>query len=145
MRLWSLHPSYLDSKGIVALWRESLLARSVLRGKTKGYRNHPQLERFRCHRSPVSAINNYLRAIAAEAADRGYHFEHSRIGPVRDDGLLTVTTGQLEFEVAHLRTKLLNRAPGELRRLPTNEKVMPHPLFVVREGLVESWEKTANR
>ena len=95
MRLWSLHPSYLDSKGIVALWREGLLARAVLRGVTKGYRNHSQLERFRAHAAPLSAINNYLRAIASEATARGYRFDRSRIGPVRDRGPLTVTTGQL--------------------------------------------------
>jgi hypothetical protein len=33
MRIWSLHPKYLDSKGLVALWRESLLAKNVLRDK----------------------------------------------------------------------------------------------------------------
>ena len=60
MRLWTLHPRYLDAAGLVALWREGLLARAVLRGKTRGYRHHPQLERFRCHASPRSAINRYL-------------------------------------------------------------------------------------
>ena len=39
MRLWSLRPKYLDSQGLVALWREGLLAQAVLRGKTRGYRN----------------------------------------------------------------------------------------------------------
>jgi len=43
MRIWSLHPKYLDSKGMVALWREALLAKQVLLNKTKGYKNHPQL------------------------------------------------------------------------------------------------------
>lgn len=38
MRLWVSHPKYLDCKGLVALWRESLLARKVLKGKTKGWR-----------------------------------------------------------------------------------------------------------
>ena len=32
MRLWSLHPCYLDPAGLVAVWREGLLARAVLRG-----------------------------------------------------------------------------------------------------------------
>ena len=36
MRLWSLHPRYLDAKGLVALWREGLLAQAVLKGQTKG-------------------------------------------------------------------------------------------------------------
>jgi len=47
MRLWSLHPAYLDARGLGALWREGLLAQAVLRGKTRGYRSHPQLERWR--------------------------------------------------------------------------------------------------
>jgi hypothetical protein len=37
---------YLDGRGLVALWREALLAQAVLRGRTRGYR-HPQLARFR--------------------------------------------------------------------------------------------------
>ena len=28
MRLWSLHPKHLDPQGLVARWREGLLARS---------------------------------------------------------------------------------------------------------------------
>lgn len=38
MRLWTLHPKYLDPKGLVALWRETLLAQRVLAGRTRGYR-----------------------------------------------------------------------------------------------------------
>ena len=41
MKLWSIHPKYLDAKGLVALWREALLAQKVLDGKTEGYKNHP--------------------------------------------------------------------------------------------------------
>ena len=32
MRLWSLSPRYLDVKGLVAVWREGLLADAVLLG-----------------------------------------------------------------------------------------------------------------
>lgn len=46
MRIWSVHPSLLDAKGLVACWRETLLAQKVLQGLTKGYKNHPQLDRF---------------------------------------------------------------------------------------------------
>ena len=52
MRLWTLHPRYLDARGLVALWREALLAQKVLRGKTRGYRAHPQLQRFREQADP---------------------------------------------------------------------------------------------
>ena len=27
MRIWTLHPEYLDGRGLTALWRETLLAR----------------------------------------------------------------------------------------------------------------------
>ena len=67
MRLWSLHPGYLDSQGLVALWREALLAQKVLAGKTRGYKNHPQLERFKAHPHPPQAIAAYLVSVWEEA------------------------------------------------------------------------------
>ena len=66
MRIWSLHPQYLDARGLVALWREALLAQSVLRGATRGYRQHPQLVRFRRRPSPTGAIAEYLRAVCVQ-------------------------------------------------------------------------------
>lgn len=143
MRLWSLHPFYLDAKGLVALWREGLLARAVLRGKTKGYRNHPQLERFRAHPAPISAINHYLKAVADEADQRGYRFDRSRLGPVRDRSTLQVTDSQLAFELEHLRAKLTRRSPADLRRLSEGTSVQAHPLFRVRSGPIEPWERGA--
>lgn len=141
MRLWSLHPSHLDQKALVAVWREGLLARAVLRGATVGYRNHPQLQRFREHPAPLSAINNYLRDIANEAEARGYNFDRSKIGPVRSHTGLSVTIGQLQFEVEHLRKKILARAPQEIFRLQ-KRRIAAHPLFSVSEGGIASWEKT---
>jgi Pyrimidine dimer DNA glycosylase len=143
MRLWTLHPRYLDAKGLVALWREGLLAKHVLAGKTRGYRHHPQLARFRAHPAPVSAINHYLAAIATEADERGYRFDRARIGPVRNPTLLSVNNGQLAFELAHLRAKLAARAPADLARLPSETAIRPHPLFVVQAGPIEPWEKGA--
>ena len=100
MRLWSLHPSLLDQKGLVALWREALLAQKVLQGRTKGYRSHPQLDRFR-QKTPVTTISAYLWAIHDEASRRGYSFESSKIARKRQPKTLTVTVGQLEFEFEH--------------------------------------------
>src|SRR5215467_3185960 len=79
MRLWSIHPKYLDSKGLVALWRESLLAKNVLENKTKGYKNHPQLLRFKQARDPVNCINQYLFEIYNEAKRRNYSFDKKKI------------------------------------------------------------------
>jgi hypothetical protein len=141
--LWSVHPSYLDQKALVAVWREGLLARAVLRGATRGYKNHPQLERFRDHAAPVSAINHYLLHIFDEASVRGYTFDRSKIGPIRNREKLIVTSAQLAFELAHLKRKVQSRAPGELHRLPTDATLRPHPLFSVRKGKIEPWEKGA--
>jgi hypothetical protein len=71
IRLWSVHPKYLDARGLVALWREALLAQAVLSGRTRGYRHHPQLHRFRGHSGPRGAIAEDLRGVHAEAMSRG--------------------------------------------------------------------------
>src|ERR1044071_7640406 len=105
MRLWSVHPRYLDPQGLVALWREALLARAVLRGATDGYRHHPQLERFRSHPLPRYAINAYLNAIHNEASSRRYAFDRGKVGPVRSIESIAVTRGQLEYEWQHLLRK----------------------------------------
>lgn len=143
MRLWSLHPSCLDQKALVAVWREGLLARAVLRGATRGYVHHPQLQRFRDHPAPVSAINSYLRVIALDAASRGYNFDRSRLGPIRNRQKMSVTDGQLEFEWTHLRNKIRSRAPDALKRLPARKSVQPHSLFSKIIGGIEVWEKGA--
>jgi hypothetical protein len=98
MRLWSLHPQYVDSKGLVALWREGLLAQAVLVGKTIGYKHHPQLVRFLQSSSPRKYIAAYLRPIHDEAVRRGYHFDEKKIGRGSTVKPLLVTRGQLEYD-----------------------------------------------
>ncbi|MCA9391979.1 DNA lyase [candidate division WWE3 bacterium] len=141
MRLWSIHPQYLDTKGLVAVWREGLLAKAVLEGKTKGYTNHPQLIRFQQNDSPLLAINQYLHAIVDEADARGYNFDRTKLRNTVDVNELTVTVGQLNYELEHLRKKLTLRAPHELERIVKVETITPHPLFRIIEGDVEEWEK----
>jgi hypothetical protein len=80
VRLWTVHPKYLDARGLVAVWREGLLARAVLRDRTLGYRHHPQLARFRARPDPVACLNAYLRVIYAEALGRGYRFDAAKSG-----------------------------------------------------------------
>jgi len=139
MRLWSLHPSLLDRAALVALWREGLLAQKVLLGKTRGYRFHPQLDRFRAARDPVAAIATYLRAVQREAAKRGYKFNAAKIVAKRVRISLTVTTGQLSFERAHLVSKLRRRDRAALRRLNLC-RLEPHPMMRVVRGRIEVWE-----
>jgi len=142
MRLWSLHPKYLDPQGLVALWREALLARAVLRGETKGYRHHPQLARFASHPSPRSAINAYLRVVYEEAVERGYDFDRGKIGPSRSVARIVVPRGQVLYEWQHLLGKLSTRSPTIHARWREIEKPANHPLFRVRPGPVAEWERT---
>ena len=142
MRLWSLHPRFLDSRGLVALWREGLLARAVLSGQTRGYRHHPQLERFRKMVDPLSAVDAYLSEVVAEADARNYRFDRSKIRFERvDESLMTVTEGQLFYEWDHLNRKLAER---DLRRLEQQRKTVPEPspFFRVVPGPTADWEKT---
>jgi len=141
MRLWSLHSKYLDHQGLVALWREALLAQAVLRGETRGYRNHPQLDRFKNNSAPLAAISLYLKAIHAEAEMRGYSFDKSKIKPTRKAVTLTVTSGQIAHEWAHLLVKLKERNPALYRKWLSTEVPEAHPMFKVQAGEVEPWER----
>ena len=146
MRLWSLHPRYLDGKGLVACWRESLLAQKVLAGSTKGYRNHPQLIRFRAAADPMAAIGAYLDGLAVEADGRGYRFNTDLIvSPVAATAArILVTEGQLDYERQHLLAKLAVRDPDRRHQLtPGTTGAVPdaHPLFRVIGGPVEDWER----
>ena len=141
MRLWTLHPKYLDPQGLVALWRESLLARAVLRGETKGYRHHPQLHRFQAHAWPKSAINAYLAAVLSEAEARGYSFNRKKVGPVRGRVRISSTAGQVGYEWQHLMRKLRARNPILYRKWRRAGTPEPHPIFKVVSGPVEDWER----
>ncbi|MGC1272169.1 MAG: pyrimidine dimer DNA glycosylase/endonuclease V [Planctomycetaceae bacterium] len=143
MRLWTLHPRYLDTKGLVALWREGLLAQTVLQGATKGYRHHPQLTRFREVPEPHAAIATYLKAVLEEAAAREYTFDASKIAAVRFAGTLDETDGQLLYEWRHLCSKLERRDPERHARQRSIATPVPHPLFRVVPGDVRDWERVS--
>lgn len=163
MRIWSLHPSLLDRRALVACWRETLLAQKVLRGLTRGYTNHPQLIRFRAHPQPLEAVAAYLSGLADEADARGYSFNCALIGagesvgkncadkvenPYASVARIPVPLGQLEYELAFLRHKVAGRDPEWEHRL--SERLTArgelaaraHPLFEVVPGAIEPWEKT---
>lgn len=142
MRLWSLHPRYLDRQGLTACWREALLAQAVLTGGTRGYQRHPQLDRFRRTTDPVAAIGAYLEAVRGDAQRRGYRFDSSRVVRSVSVEPVPVTDGQLALERRHLAAKLAHRSPGLLAALPA--EVDAHPMFVVRPGDVEPWERATS-
>ena len=141
MRIWSLHPKYLDSKGLVALWREALLAKNVLEGKTVGYVNHPQLSRFKQVKEPVKSINQYLSCVYQEARARGYNFNKNKIEWEFKPTTMTVTSGQLHYETIRLLNKLKIRDTIRYKELFYETKIKTHPLFKLVEGDVEEWEK----
>jgi hypothetical protein len=141
MRLWSLHPRYLDPPGLVALWREALLAQAVLAGRTRGYRHHPQLARFAAQPEPAATIGAYLTLVHAESLTRGYRFDAARIDRPGTLAPLSVRRGQLAFEWSHLQAKLALRSPAHALLWQGLEQPEPHPLFVVRAGAVEPWER----
>ena len=140
MRIWSIHPKYLDTKGLVALWRETLLAKCVLEGKTKGYRNHPQLERFKQADQPLDAINHYLSVVYNEAFTRGFHFNSNKIDWNFAPSKMVVTTGQIEYETKHLLKKVKKRDAVKFEDLNQVYDFEPHPMFEIVEGTIEKWE-----
>ena len=141
MRLWSIHPKYLDRIGLVALWRESLLAQKVMKGETRGYKHHPQLLRFRAHPDPVGAIAMYLKDIWVESKRRGYDFDAGKIGKVSVMNKIPVTRGQLEYEFEWLCFKLKSRCHQKYLELLSSKEIECHPLFEVIDGGIEGWEK----
>ena len=140
MRIWSIHPRYLDAKGLVALWRETLLGKNVLENKTKGYRNHPQLLRFRKSEHPLDSINYYLKVVYDEAMIRDYHFDKNKIGCFTNNCREPVTRGQIHYEFNHLLTKLKARDNMRYSIFSKIKEPDLHPFFFITEGEIENWE-----
>ncbi len=140
MRIWSVHPKYLDSKGLVALWRETLLAKKVLEGNTKGYKNHSQLIRFKALDDPNNAINYYLSEIYAHSLERGYNFNQDKFDKNAYPITMQVTDKQLAYEFAHLLNKLEVRDKPRFEELQSLSKIEPHPMFQVVKGERADWE-----
>ena len=140
MRIWSIHPKYLDTKGLVALWRETLLAKHVLQGKTKGYRNHPQLHRFKQTDKPVDGINQYLATVYNEALRRSDNFDKEKIDWNFEPIIMNVTYGQMKYETEHLLNKPKIRDQEKFERLKNIKKVEQHPMFKIIKGDIEKWE-----
>lgn len=137
-----MHPRHLDRQGLIACWRETLLAQKVLAGESRGYTRHPQLERFRDASDPVATVGAYLEQLASEADDRGYRFDRSRIRRAGVNvALIDVTDGQLALEWGHLRAKLASRSPEVLARWQDLAMPDPHPLFRAVAGPPASWER----
>ena len=143
MRIWSLHPSYLDWMGLGAQWREGLLAQKVAEGKTKGWRNHPQLDRFNYHSKPMEAVGFYLKELHVESLKRGYKYNYSKIlFPDAVVDLIDLTFGQLQYEFILLQGRLKVRSPEKYEENNGIKELQAHTLFNVVPGLPEKWEKS---
>jgi len=142
MRLWSISPKYLDRQGLLAVWREGLLAKHVLEGKTKGYKNHPQLIRFKDSKDALAYINNYLLTIYKEAENRGYKFSLNKLdGLKKISNHIRVSTSQVTYEFNHLLNKLKLRDTARYEEYKNIKNIEVNNLFEVVEGEIEKWEK----
>ena len=143
MRLWTINFKYLDAKGLVALWREALLAKNVLAGLTKGYKNHPQLDRFYAHKNAPAAINAYLAEVYAQACARGYKFDAAKAGEFDERNLakIAVSRRQIEYEFAFLQEKLKSRDRVVYERNLSVKKIEIASIFKEVDGGIEPWEK----
>ena len=140
MRLWRLDPSYLDGIGLIAAWREALLGKSAL-VKKQAYYNHNNLIDFKAYSDPINQMNWFLFYIWIESLNRHYKFDESKIGRLHPYTKMQVTTGQVEYELRHLKHKLIERSPSELPRLLQYDTIKAHRLFVITDGPVMPWEK----
>jgi hypothetical protein len=141
MRIWSIHPKYLDLKGLLAVWREGLLAQKVLMNKTKGYKYHPQLFRFKCEQNPIAAIGTYLMQIYEESNRRGYNFDKTKIIKSYFKKKIIVTSGQIIFEWEHFKSKVRIRNPIIYKQIKDIKKPNLNPIFINKYGKIEKWEK----
>lgn len=141
MRLWSISTIYLDRVGLVALWREALLARAVLKGETRGYKNHPQLVRFKQLKDPISGINAYLETVYEESQKRKYKFSENKLEKTDFKEKINVSKGQINFEFNHLLNKLKTRDKGRYKQLKNRKTIGPNCLFEVKDGDIDIWEK----
>lgn len=141
MRIWSIHPKYLDNIGLIACWRETLLAKHVLLNLTKGYKNHPQLLRFKNSSSAIDYINFYLNELYIEAKNRNYNFDKSKIGEFKNNlEKINITNKQVEYEFEHLLSKLKIRSKERYEEIKNIKNIEINNLFKIIPGEIESWE-----
>lgn len=116
MRIWSVHPKYLDTKGLLGQWREALLCRAVLEGKTKGFTKHPQLIRFRQHPQGLDILADYLAIVYDEGIKRGFKMDRSKIGESSID-----YTSSLPQHSLHEKKSTTSSKTGMKKALGRNE------------------------
>jgi len=134
MRVWIVHPKYLDCKGLVALWRETLLARKVLKGKTKGWRNHPQLNKLKNHKNSVAAVNTYLLYVWKESEKRCYKFNKRKIEKNFTKKKIKIPKKEVISDFEELKNKLKKRDPKRYREIVKVKKIEVNPIFIINKN-----------
>ncbi|MEM2082172.1 MAG: hypothetical protein QXK34_00330, partial [Candidatus Bathyarchaeia archaeon] len=73
-----------------------------------------------------------------------YKFNPYKIEPIKLTERMTVTRGQLGFELSHLLKKLEKRDKKKFKELKnlTICDIEPNPIFKVINGGVEAWERS---
>lgn len=161
MRLWTIHPSFLDQKGLCGLWRETLVGLKALeKGPGAPWYNHPQLARFKVYPNGLAMLAEYAEHVLDEGHKRGYNFNTALLEPYLElyemnfDGCIMVTKGQFDYEVEHFIRKLASRdemryqlymekmGPRSLYQ-PKIEVFVPNPVFRIVDGPIEVWEKVS--
>lgn len=153
MRLWSLHPSYLDKQALQVCWADALQALEYYkqeRAYMKGITNdlspyfYPCLDRFRMTGSPIAHITNYLHGLCDESERRNTPFGRAKLPEFTPGLRLKVTDGQIAREEKLLLLQLNRRKQTQLwMDLFVAEYVQPHPLFEIVSGPVEPWETSS--
>lgn len=140
MRIWSIHPVNLDTKGLCGAWRE-LLGAIKSCDPSVGYSRHSQLIRWRNATDSIEMMRNALAhyglTLYQEAKRRKYHFNVNKLKPylIAPKPILPVNVGQFEYEWEFLRKKCLTRNPDWVMI-----KKEVNPMFVLRDGGIEPWE-----
>ena len=115
----------------------------MLTGLTKGYKNHPQLDRFYAHENALEAVNAYLAGVYKEACARGYKFDAAKVGEFDERNLakIAVSRGQIEYEFAFLQEKLKSRDIKAYERNLSVKNIEIASIFREVDGGIEPWEK----
>ena len=118
----------------------------MLAGLTKGYKNHPQLDRFYAHENALEAVNAYLAEVYAEGRARGYKFDAAKVGEFDERNLakIAVSRGQIEYEFAFLQKKLKSRDVKAYERNLSVKNIEIAGVFEEVAGGIEPWEKVKN-
>lgn len=133
MCLWSVHPQYLDKHGLMALWREGLLAQKALCASAAVSQSNPQLRRFKNNDNPLRAIGTYLSFVAAEGARQGYNLNHEKIlYPNFDQEVIPVDASQIAFEAERLKNKLRIRDKLKFKQLSSSRDIAANPIFNIQ-------------